>query len=809
MSNAEPPCTGGLDGTPSAAPPTLEPSLDDLMARVRQELTGTAKNPLGTELHGAQTQTFDTKVGDAPDRGVRELSLSEVMARMRIELKRRRGGSLEVSAGSSNSVPATEGLPRWQPSAARLPVQETYVLADLLRFSDSDFVENAFRILLRRPASVDEKAHYLTALRSGGVSKVEMLGNIRFSDEGMQDCVHVDGLLLPYKLHKWQRIPLLGWFLTMANTVFRLPRLLAHLQKMEAVSAQESQQVGSALNDLAQAVEDHQSRVQTQIDSLAGRDEVRALTVASNRLREQLAVQAEELAEARAKLEIRIEARLSGEVLALAAASSSLRDQLGAQASKLTQVVSADHEVRGAIELIETKLDEQASEQMKLESRLRAQLSDEIQTLATASSSLQDRLETQVSELARISLADHETRNVVSQIESKLAEQEAASARLEHRLGVEVTGEIQALMLVIEQLQERLAGQATALAQIKQSDGIAQQAVGAIEARLDHVAQFEAALKAQLESGLTDRVAAHAQLEQRLHGQMPVIAKLAESGAENRRAVRDIERRLMTFFDRVSQQAIASPAVAVSDTTAQEEAGLLDAHYVSFEDTFRGTREDIKARASQYLGTLSEAGIGNETGLILDIGCGRGEWLEVLAENGYTCRGVDLNSVMISEARGRGLDVVESDAVTYLRSLESEFASAITSMHLVEHLPYEVLIRLLDEAFRVLQPGGVLILETPNPENLTVGSYWFYMDPTHRNPIPPTLLQWVVQDRGFESAAIERLSKNRGVSGIQPVGDDVDGSSQINEIIRMLTIAPDYAIVARKPFPSGAKLEEA
>jgi SAM-dependent methyltransferase len=163
---------------------------------------------------------------------------------------------------------------------------------------------------------------------------------------------------------------------------------------------------------------------------------------------------------------------------------------------------------------------------------------------------------------------------------------------------------------------------------------------------------------------------------------------------------------------------------------------------------------------------------------------------------------------MISEALALRLDAVESDAVAYLRSLENESVLAVTSMHLVEHVPHAVLIALLDEAWRVLLPGGVLILETPNPENLTVGSHWFYMDPTHRNPIPPTLLQWVVQARGFESAAIERLTLNRGVTDIQPVDEGSAGSSQINKIVGMLTAAPDYAIVARKRHSSNAHPQE-
>ena len=140
----------------------------------------------------------------------------------------------------------------------------------------------------------------------------------------------------------------------------------------------------------------------------------------------------------------------------------------------------------------------------------------------------------------------------------------------------------------------------------------------------------------------------------------------------------------------------------------------------------------------------------------------------------------------------------ESDALAYLRRLPDASLGAITSMHLVEHLPLEVLVELIDECLRALRPGGVLILETPNPENLLVGSHYFYLDPTHRNPLPPALLEWLVQARGFDSARVERLHAHRGAAQIQPVPADSPGAAQINVFVELLKAAPDYAVVAHK-----------
>ncbi len=100
------------------------------------------------------------------------------------------------------------------------------------------------------------------------------------------------------------------------------------------------------------------------------------------------------------------------------------------------------------------------------------------------------------------------------------------------------------------------------------------------------------------------------------------------------------------------------------------------------------------------------------------------------------------------------LDVTEKDAVSFLRNLKPNAVGAITSFHLIEHLPLKTLISLLDESLRVLKPNGLIILETPNPGNLQVGSNTFYLDPTHRNPLPPQFTQFLLEARGFINVQI-------------------------------------------------------
>src|SRR6185437_2111270 len=305
----------------------------------------------------------------------------------------------------------------------------------------------------------------------------------------------------------------------------------------------------------------------------------------------------------------------------------------------------------------------------------------------------------------------------------------------------------------------------------------------------DKIGAMSAALQASDAEHLRDHREAVAHLA--VHD--TALARLEEQTRSDHRALRAVLDRLTVFLDASARQARKA-------SEGSDDEPSLEEQYTSFEQTFRGEREQIKLRAAHYLDTLAGAGIDpGDEGVVLDLGSGRGEWLEVLAEHGYHGRGVDSNRGMLKASEARGHEVVEADALDYLRAQPDGSFAAITSMHMVEHMPHSVVIQLLDEALRALRPGGVLILETPNPENVLVGSCMFYMDPTHLHPIPPPLLQWTVQARGFEQVEIERLSDDRGSPDLAPVSEDVPGSAQINQMVAWFTAAPDYAVVARKP----------
>lgn len=242
----------------------------------------------------------------------------------------------------------------------------------------------------------------------------------------------------------------------------------------------------------------------------------------------------------------------------------------------------------------------------------------------------------------------------------------------------------------------------------------------------------------------------------------------------------EARRRLPAPFDQDQLQ-----------TLAKEQTHALDAFYAAFDEHFRGSKEEIKERLKVYLPIVRAGGIGVTSTRIVDVGCGRGEWLELLSEEGLTAMGVDANRILVAQCRERGLEVVEDDLMNYLRSLPDESLGGITGFHIVEHLPIETLVKLIDETMRVLQPGGVVIFETPNPQNVLVGSCNFYFDPTHRNPLPSQVLKFLIESRGFVGVKILNLNPSDEAP--------VEGDSELAKRFNQYFYGPmDYGLVAWK-----------
>lgn len=271
------------------------------------------------------------------------------------------------------------------------------------------------------------------------------------------------------------------------------------------------------------------------------------------------------------------------------------------------------------------------------------------------------------------------------------------------------------------------------------------------------------------------------------------INEIRRQVIDHKRNIIDQQRRLGLLLEEARKHLAKPNNPERIKRLVAEEDHLLDAFYVSFEDCFRGTREDIKQRMEIYLPIIKEIQIGHEDAPILDIGCGRGEWLELLKTEGLMASGVDLNRIMVEQCRELGLEIIEADALDYLRNLKSNSLGAVTGMHIIEHIPFKRLIALLDEVIRILKPGGVAIFETPNPENLITGACNFYYDPTHLNPLPPDSMRFVMEIRGFNRIEIMRLHPHNEEMMLK------EGPPQIRQIINERFFgAQDYALVAYK-----------
>jgi O-antigen chain-terminating methyltransferase len=216
-----------------------------------------------------------------------------------------------------------------------------------------------------------------------------------------------------------------------------------------------------------------------------------------------------------------------------------------------------------------------------------------------------------------------------------------------------------------------------------------------------------------------------------------------------------------------------------------------DFFYRAFEDRFRGSRSLISARLRVYQPFLRPLALAFQTPKALDLGCGRGEWLEVLAGAGFDAWGVDLNEGMLAACQERGLTGQLGDALSTLKELPTESLALVSAFHLVEHLPFEAVQILVQEALRVLVPGGLLVLETPNSENLTVGTSSFYLDPTHLRPLPAALLEFVAEHAGFCRSKVLYLQE----------AADLHGDSRVALMDVLSGVSPDYAVVAQKNAP--------
>jgi len=334
--------------------------------------------------------------------------------------------------------------------------------------------------------------------------------------------------------------------------------------------------------------------------------------------------------------------------------------------------------------------------------------------------------------------------------------------------------------------EKKLAGnEITSLRSIAELQGAFQHRVTLLESgfreqvKAQHT-NFQGALE-RAGAGLQKRLDADLEeIQKRLSGDLDQMQKRFWADLERIRAeyetIIHAELRVMrqrTSLGRAAEQsaAIAPPAPDGID-------------WLRFAEKFRGSEAAIKQRQQMYAVRFQGHGP------VLDIGCGRGELLEVLRDSGIEARGIDLNEDSIALCRSKGLEVEAADLFAYLSVLPDSSLGGIVGSQVVEHLPAERLPELIRLAHAKLRTGATLAIETPNPECLAIFATHFYLDPTHRHPIPPALMSFYLEEAGFGRIEVERLS---------PAVETMPSVAELPEAFRKEFFGPlDYAVFARK-----------
>ena len=569
-----------------------------------------------------------------------DIKVEELMEKIRADVRSRSEKDVQIKSNlfsCNNSRSAfspsidevhIEAVPAVPPFETR---QEGYHIRDFLKYYDENFVMNAYLGILKRQPDEEGLEYFLANIRSGRMTKAEVLGRLRYANEGRGKKVRIKGLFSHFFIQSSFRIPVIGFLFRLVVGILNLPQIIRNLLIFENNVFAKLQTERNCLNNISGTFQDKINKI--------------------NRKYEELGLGLNEKA---------------------------FRYEL-------------------------TNLEKKFCE----------------------------------------SLEKSATKTEVEDINTRI-----------HDILHEVEAKPQHKDLSI--LDERKANRDELFHLRNEIEGVLKQSA-------DKEKQIE-----------TIRVQIH---------------EIFRRTRDHKLNILDQQRRLMLLLEEARKRFPDPISTNQISKMLKEEDHILDAMYVSLEDRFRGTREDIKKRLEIYLPVMSEAKAGTEDSAILDLGCGRGEWLELCAENDLSAVGVDINHQMVGLCLESGLDAIEADVISFVREKKSNTFGAVTGFQIVEHLSMKLLISLIDEALRIIKPGGVVVFETPNPQNLIVGGCNFYTDPFHQNPIPHHTLEFLLEARGF--IGIESLMKP-----MEAV--ELDSPYLRDFFNTWINVPADYAVIGRK-----------
>jgi len=266
------------------------------------------------------------------------------------------------------------------------------------------------------------------------------------------------------------------------------------------------------------------------------------------------------------------------------------------------------------------------------------------------------------------------------------------------------------------------------------------------------------------------------------------------------------DQNIQTIYDQV-RRAESSTKVAldgfrilIADRSASHEArpvsresSIDPTFYGALEDAFRGAENTVYERFKEYDDWMTGIPRHESRLPFVDLGCGRGEFLSFLKSAGINAHGVDSDPVALSRCRENGFDVTQCDLQQFLTDADDNSFSGLSLIHVLEHFDVSQILEILREARRVVADGGVILVETPNPKNLRVGTSNFWLDPTHVRPIPPELLGFIFEFIGLAKINIKMLRSNEGLydSASWNEGSKVT----LNALVHAIDGPMDYAVI--------------
>jgi SAM-dependent methyltransferase len=710
-------------------------------------------------------------------------------------------------------------------------------LKELTSFHDRNFIQNAYLAILHRAVDPGGLETYLNLLR-GGMAKLEILGILRNGEEGRRAESRITGLAWRYRFLLASRLPILGRLIGVAHSIFSLAEAQREQRQFQGwayatnettqmtsfVASQESRSKMAAMDKALGNLAEELNECRASLNEEAVTTELRGqIVMARNEFRVVLD-------EHTTALQTKVD---RGELETSLASLYKTVDARLAPKAELTSVVTAVQNIQRALEALETAKADRAEIGMAegdIDAKITVALAplratmatlitskaeiafveiavqDMQQALESVATAKADRAEIVIAESdmdAKITAALAPLRATVATLSTSKAEVafvEMAMRNMQRALESIVTAKAdRAEMATTREDMDAKIPAALAPLVDKAVQNLRQSIESSLAAKADSAAllavQTEASSRIETtaatlkEDGRLAQETARHQTEAVLRS---AIHPLETRVADLRRNILDQERRVGMLLEEARKRLPAPLSNDQLKTMVAQEDHHLDSLYASFEDRFRGTRSDIKQRQSIYLPYIRDSKAGLANAPVIDLGCGRGEWLELLGEADLEARGIDVNRIFLAACREMDLNVTDQDVLTYLRGVKSASIGAVTSFHLIEHLSLKTLIAVFDESLRVLKPGGVAIFETPNPGNLIVGSCNFYFDPTHRNPLPAPLTQALLEIRGFSRTEILYLHPDT-TNQLQP------SDQPVQQTLNQFLYGPqDYAVLARK-----------